>query len=104
MEKLIDLVRQFDTGDIALPLMQREYVWRPRKVELLLDSLYKGYPVGSFYLWRPSKKQPKKDYHIKRTVSGEPVTYLLDGQQRLSSLSRALKDESGETLLPPPGR
>jgi len=99
MEKLINLVRQFDTGDIALPLMQREYVWRPRKVESLLDSLYKGYPVGSFYLWRPSKRQP-----TKRALPGEPVRYLLDGQQRLASLSMAINEECNETLLKPPGR
>jgi len=104
MEKLIDLVRQFDTGDIALPLMQREYVWRPRKVELLLDSLYKRYPVGSFYVWRPSKKQPTKEHPTRRAVPGEAVKYLLDGQQRLASLSRAIKEESSEILLPPPGR
>jgi len=104
MEKLIDLVRKFDTGDIALPIMQRDYVWRPRKVELLLDSLYRGWPVGSFYLWCPGKKQPKKDHHLKRAVSGEQVMYLLDGQQRLASLSRAIKDAAGEILLPPPGR
>ena len=104
MEKLINLIRQFDRGDIALPIMQREYVWRPRKVELLLDSLYRGWPVGSFYLWRPCKKQPKMDHHLKRAVPGEPVRYLLDGQQRLASLSRAITDASGETLLAPPGR
>ena len=38
MEKLINLVRQFDTGDIALPIMQRDYVWRPCKLEAPLDS------------------------------------------------------------------
>ncbi|HXB74576.1 MAG TPA: DUF262 domain-containing protein [Candidatus Acidoferrales bacterium] len=104
MDKLIDLIRQLDTGDIALPIMQREYVWRPLKVERLLDSLYHGWPVGSFYLWRPSKKQPKKDHHLKKEVSGDPVRYLLDGQQRLASLSRAIKDEGNDTLLPPPGK
>lgn len=98
MEKLINLVRQFDTGDIALPIMQRDYVWRPRKVEDLLDSLYRGWPIGSFYLWRPGKIQPTKDHHRN------PVMYLLDGQQRLASLSRAIKDACGDTLLPPPGR
>jgi uncharacterized protein with ParB-like and HNH nuclease domain len=77
MEKLIDLIRQLDTGDIALPDMQRDYVWRPPKVERLLDSLYRGWPVGSFYLWRPSRTQPTKDPHLKRPVSGEPVRYLL---------------------------
>jgi len=103
MRKLINLIQEFDTGDIALPIMQRDYVWRPRKVEDLLDSLYKAWPIGSFYLWRPSKTQPKKT-HVKATVSTVPVMYLLDGQQRLSSLSRAIKDASGDTLLPPPGK
>jgi len=105
VEKLINLLRQFDTGDIALPIMQREFVWRPRKVELFLDSLYKKWPVGSFYLWRPSKRQPSRE---RRTVGGqmaaEPLRYLLDGQQRLASLSMAIRDESGDLLLPPPGR
>jgi uncharacterized protein with ParB-like and HNH nuclease domain len=39
MEKLINLIQQFDTGDIALPIMQRDYVWRPRKVEDLLGEI-----------------------------------------------------------------
>jgi hypothetical protein len=104
MAKLIDLIHQFDTGDIALPNMQRDYVWRPPKVERLLDSLYRGWPVGSFYLWRPSKKQPKKDQHSAKSFSGEPVRYLLDGQQRLASLSRAIKDTGDEVLLPLPGK
>jgi len=104
LEKLINLVREFDTGDIALPIMQREYVWRPRKVELLLDSLYRTWPVGSFYLWRPGKRQPKKGHHLGRAVLSEPIKYLLDGQQRLASLSRAIKDAASDTLLPPPGR
>jgi uncharacterized protein with ParB-like and HNH nuclease domain len=63
MEKLIDLIRQFDRGDIALPEMQREFVWQPPKVEKLLDSLYKGWPVGSFYLWLPSL-----DFHMSSLV------------------------------------
>jgi len=104
MEKLIDLIRQFDTGDIALPDMQRDYVWRPQKVEKLLESLYKGWPIGGFFLWRPSSNQPRKDHHLKKSVSGEPVKYLLDGQQRLASLSRAIKDDANDILLPPPGR
>jgi hypothetical protein len=104
MAKLSNLIRQLDTGDIALPIMQRDYVWRPQKVEKLLESLYLRWPVGSFYLWRPSRKQPSKDHHLKKKVSGEPVMYLLDGQQRLASLSRAIKDAGDEVLLPRPGR
>ena len=42
-----DLVQRFDTGGIRLPLMQRDYVWKPKKVVRLLDSLYKGWPIKS---------------------------------------------------------
>lgn len=103
MEKLIDLISQFDSGDIALPIMQREYVWRPRKVECLLDSLYKRWPIGSFYLWRPNAKQPTKGHPVNG-LAAYPARYLLDGQQRLASLSRAIKDACSETILPPPGK
>ncbi len=104
MEKLINLVREFDHGDIALPIMQRDFVWRPRKVELFLDSLYRGWPVGSFYLWRPTKRQSSKNRDGKTQRVGESVRYLLDGQQRLASLSRAITNEGGDLPLPPPGR
>lgn len=104
MQKLIDLIRQLDTWDLALPNMQRDYVWKPPKVEKLLDSLYRGWPVGSFCLWHPGKKQPTKDDRHRKVGSGHPVKYLLDGQQRLASLARAIKDAGSEILLPRPGR
>ncbi|MGD1149012.1 MAG: DUF262 domain-containing protein [Thermoanaerobaculaceae bacterium] len=102
MEKLVELVRQFETGEIVLPIMQREYVWKPKKVEALLDSLYRKYPIGSFYLWRPSRKQPVR-LGRQKLLAGEPVRYLLDGQQRLASLARAVTSEAQDTPLPPPG-
>ena len=64
----------------------------------LLESLYKGWPVGSFYLWH-RRCSPRKT-----AIEKSPARYLLDGQQRLASLSRAIKDACGDTLLPPPGR
>jgi uncharacterized protein with ParB-like and HNH nuclease domain len=47
---LNDLVRDFDDGVISLPLMQRDFVWRPKKARALFDSLSRGFPIGSFYL------------------------------------------------------
>jgi hypothetical protein len=82
--------------------MQREYVWKAKKVEALLDSLYHKYPIGSFYLWRPSRKQPARSGRQK-LLQGEPVRYPLDGQQQLASLARAVTSEGQETPLPPPG-
>lgn len=100
--KLIELVRKFDSGVIELPLMQRDYVWPAAKVVNLLDSLYKGWPIGVFYIWKTPTRQETRKAAISRQV-GAKITepfwgYLLDGQQRLTSLSRALDDKFGDNL------
>jgi len=86
--KLIELVRKFDSGVTELPLMQRDYVWPAAKVVDLLDSLYKGWPIGVFYIWKTPNRQMKREAAISRQV-GAKITepfwgYLLDGQQRLT--------------------
>ena len=100
--KLMDLVRRFDSGVIELPLMQRDYVWPAAKVVDLLDSLYKKWPIGVFYIWKTPIRQEKREAAIRRQVGAkieEPfLGYLLDGQQRLTSLSRALDDKFGDNL------
>ena len=69
-----DLVQRFDSGEIRLPLMQRDYVWRGAKVVRLLDSLYKGWPIGSFYVWQT------QDTHPGRPRVGKPAqSRRLDG-------------------------
>jgi hypothetical protein len=99
---LIELVRKFDSGVIELPLMQRDYVWPAPKVVDLLDSLYKRWPIGVFYIWKTPNRQEKREAAIRRQVGAkieEPfLGYLLDGQQRLTSLSRALDDKLGDNL------
>lgn len=100
--KLIELVRKFDSGVIELPLMQRDYVWPATKVVDLLDSLYRGWPIGGFYIWKTPNRQTTRKAAISHKV-GAKITepfwgYLLDGQQRLTSLSRALDDKLGDNL------
>ena len=93
---IADLVQRFDTGDIMLPLMQRDYVWKPKKVVRLLDSLYKGWPIGSFYVWQTQDDPPTKNRVGKvrqRRLDGF-YGFLLDGQQRLTSLSLAIQGEA----------
>jgi uncharacterized protein with ParB-like and HNH nuclease domain len=95
--KLIDLVRKFDDGSIQLPLMQRDFVWKPAKVIDLLDSLYRKWPIGVFYIWKTiytvDVRPPSIHVEPGTKVTGEFLGYLLDGQQRLTSLSRALDDK-----------
>jgi hypothetical protein len=91
---LADLVLRFERGDIRLPLMQRDYVWKGRKVVQLLDSLYRGWPIGSFYIWRTherhSTKLSSRNLSTRRLPAGF-FGFLLDGQQRLTSLVLAIQ-------------
>ncbi|MCK1466868.1 DUF262 domain-containing protein [Bradyrhizobium sp. 193] len=96
-----DLVQRFDTGEIRLPIMQRDYVWKPKKVVELLDSLYRGWPIGSFYVWQTTDDQASR----KRAGGAIPARrmdgfygFLLDGQQRLTSLSLSIRNESNGSL------
>ena len=99
--KISDLVERFDSGEIRLPLMQRGYVWNPKKVTTLLDSLYRGWPIGSFYVWRaPDENHPERarvGMAPQRRLDGFSG-FLLDGQQRLTSLSLAIQGESDGEL------
>ncbi|KAB2714349.1 DUF262 domain-containing protein [Brucella intermedia] len=84
------LINRISIGDIRIPAFQREYVWEADQVAFLLDSIYKGFPIGTIILWKTDNRlntekklgsftlpEPQKDY---------PVNYVLDGQQRITSL------------------
>ena len=72
------------SGEIAIPEIQRPFVWDAVKVRNLLDSLYNGYPVGYLISWRnPTIKL--KDGSLS---SGKRI--LIDGQQRITALMTAL--------------
>lgn len=91
LEELAILVK---TGDIKLPKFQRPFVWRRSDMLKLLDSIYKGYPIGSLLLWNSSQRLKSERNIAGLTVNEEatvyPTSYLLDGQQRLTTLCGAL--------------
>ena len=72
------------SDDIAIPEIQRPFVWNKTQVRNLLDSLYRGYPVGYLIAWRNPKIKMKDG-----TVS-EGKKILIDGQQRVTALSAAI--------------
>ncbi len=89
-ERLASLLDDVQRGQIKIPAFQRQYVWTDEQILGLIDSIYCGYPVGSLLLW--STKTPLK---FERNVGGfelpdikedYPVNYILDGQQRLTTL------------------
>src|SRR5947208_9001909 len=72
------------SGEIAIPEIQRPFVWEATKVRNLLDSLYRGYPVGYLIAWRnPTVK-------LKDGTPSEGKRILIDGQQRVTALMAAL--------------
>ncbi|NCB47627.1 DUF262 domain-containing protein, partial [bacterium] len=85
VENIINWVK---SGEIAIPEIQRPFVWNSTKVRDLIDSLYQCYPVGYIISWQnPSVKL--KDGSVAR---GKKV--LIDGQQRISALTTALLGQS----------
>lgn len=72
------------SGEIAIPEIQRPFVWDATKVRNLLDSLYSGYPVGYLIAWRNPTVRLKDGTH----AAGKRI--LIDGQQRVTALMAAL--------------
>lgn len=86
------LVGQFVSKEILLPEMQRKYVWTREKTRALIDSLYKDYPSGSVLLWKAGDLPETRDAAVatKELENGAGRYLLLDGQQRLTSLSAVI--------------
>lgn len=72
------------SGDIAIPEIQRPFVWKKKQVRDLLDSLYKGYPTGYLIIW----KNPNVKLKDGTVSAGKKI--LIDGQQRVTALMTAI--------------
>lgn len=89
-----ELVSKIERGELRLPEMQRRYVWRSTRVRDLLDSLYRGYPSGAILIWETDEPVPEQDFAVGQQANPYAKTQLLlDGQQRLTSLSAVIRGE-----------
>lgn len=87
------LFRRVETGEIRIPAFQRAFVWTRKQVIELLESVYKGYPIGSLLFWKTEKDALKyfdsgESFGIETEPTRSPVSFVLDGQQRLTTLYR----------------
>ncbi len=78
------LLAYVKSGEIAIPEIQRPFVWDASQVRDLLDSLYQGYPVGYIIVWQ----NPDVKLKDGSTSAGKKV--LIDGQQRITALTAAV--------------
>lgn len=95
LPKLIQLIR---AGKFEIPQFQRSFVWREAQVKLVVDSIARGYPIGSFLVMNQSEELQLHSRPIEAMVeqlpdddlntSGVDVQYVLDGQQRMTSITR----------------
>ena len=87
-----ELVSKIERGELRLPEMQRRYVWRSSRVRDLLDSLYRGYPSGAILIWETDEVVPQQEFAVEQQSNPYAKTQLLlDGQQRLTSLSAVIR-------------
>jgi uncharacterized protein DUF262 len=91
VEHLPTIFRRIRSGDYRIPPFQRDFVWEERQILELLESVYRGFPIGSILLWRVDRPVFKS---VKKTMVGFPITkdqypasFVLDGVQRLTSLN-----------------
>ena len=78
------LLAAIDAGQIAIPDIQRPFVWNAAKVRDFIDSLYHGYPVGYLIAWQ------NPDIRLKDGSQSNGKHILIDGQQRVTALIAAL--------------
>ncbi|TWI72214.1 hypothetical protein LZ24_01620 [Desulfobotulus alkaliphilus] len=93
--KYSDLVSEIETGQVKIPQFQRKFVWGIKASAKLLDSIIKGYPIGTFIYWRTNERlrsiRNLGNIMLPEPKEGEYINYVLDGQQRLTSLFASLK-------------
>lgn len=99
-ERIEQLANRVLVGDIILPEFQRPFVWKRKQILELLDSIYRNYPIGSALLWESRQELASKrsiaDLEVGERSQNYPVNYLLDGQQRLSTICGCLHWKPGD--------
>ena len=79
-----NILNWVEIGEIAIPEIQRPFVWNSTQVRDFLDSLYKGYPVGYLIAWR------NPNVRLKNGTTSHGKRILIDGQQRVTALMTSL--------------
>ena len=94
-QTITNLISDIRSRELILPEFQRGYVWNPTQVREYLQSLYRGYPTGSFLIWKTPNPGLVRGEGA-RDDKGSVFQLILDGQQRLTSVYTLIEGE------PPP--
>lgn len=92
---LPQFLASIELGDYQIPQFQRKFVWNLDEAAALIDSILKGYPIGTFILWDTTERFLSErsigDVPLPSPKRGASVKYILDGQRRATSLFAGLK-------------
>lgn len=90
-----DLLRDVASGKIRVPQFQRNFRWQKKHILDLFDSIYRGYPIGSFLFWDTDKTDGSAARFgpVSLPASPKKAYLVIDGQQRLTTLAATLLRE-----------
>ena len=92
--KIRQLVDDYRGGKLVIPEFQREYVWKPSRAPRLIDSIYRDFPISVLLLWT-SDVEARARRRDPRPSRANLISWLIDGQQRVITLSRILSGDEG---------
>ena len=90
--KISTIIDYIDLGNYALPKFQRGYVWNRDQVRKMMNSLYRGYPIGGLLIWETAVNDDIIRGGTARTAG--TVSMILDGQQRMTSLFGIIRGQA----------
>ena len=90
--KISTIIDYIDLGNYALPKFQRGYVWNRDQVRKMMNSLYRGYPIGGLLIWETAVNDDIIRGGTARTAG--TVSMILDGQQRMTSLYGIIRGQA----------
>jgi hypothetical protein len=97
MPSIRRLIESVSEGRVRIPAFQRGFVWDADRVAQLMDSIYKGYPFGALLFWRTrAELKTERDlgpFSLPERPDDYPIDYVLDGQQRLTSIFGVFQTE-----------
>lgn len=102
-QELRNVISDLERGRLKIPRFQRNFIWEKSKVTKLLDSIYKEFPIGSFFFWQADKKYNKFFRDIPELDFPKPekfseLNFILDGQQRITSLYLSMEGKKVGTV------
>jgi hypothetical protein len=96
--KVRQLVEDYRAGRLVIPEFQRDYVWRRSKAPWLIDSLYRNFPISTLLYWQSSEYATARRSKPKPS-SARTMNWLIDGQQRVMTLSKVMSGDEGIDVL-----